>query len=48
VIDGEAAQLPFAQQANSVTNAAAADFALRTWADDLVRHLDAARKIASK
>jgi hypothetical protein len=44
VIDAQADQQPFAQQANSVTNAAAADFILKTWADDLVRHLDAARK----
>lgn len=44
VVDAQAAQQPFAQQANSVTNAAAADFVLKNWADDLVRHLDAARK----
>jgi hypothetical protein len=44
VVDAQADQQPFAQQANSVTNAAAADFILKNWADDLVRHLDAARK----
>ena len=44
VMDSEAAQQPFAEQANSVTNAAAADFVLKNWADALVRHLDAARK----
>ena len=42
-IDAEADQQPFAQQANSVTNQAAADIILKNWADDLVRHLDAAR-----
>ena len=41
--DAEADQQPFAQQANSVTNTAAADIILRKWADDLVRHLDAVR-----
>jgi hypothetical protein len=44
VVDAGADQQPFAQQGNSVSNAAAADFVLTTWADDLVRHLDAARK----
>ena len=44
VTDAQADQQPFAQQGNSVTNAAAADFILRNWADNLVRHLDAARK----
>jgi Protein of unknown function (DUF3313) len=48
VIDGDAAQQPFAQQATSVSNAAAADFVLKNWADDLVRHLDAARKTPNK
>ena len=43
-MDAEADQQPFAQQANSVTNTAAADIILKKWADDLVRHLDAARK----
>jgi Protein of unknown function (DUF3313) len=43
VTDAEADQSP-AQQASAVTNAAAADFILKNWADDLVRHLDAARK----
>jgi len=42
--DAQADQQPFAQQANSVTNMAAADIILKKWADDLVRHLDAARK----
>jgi hypothetical protein len=41
--DAEADQQPFAQQANSVTNRAAADIILKKWADDLVRHLDSAR-----
>lgn len=44
VEDAQADQQPFAQQANSVTNTAAADAILKGWADDLVRHLDAARK----
>jgi uncharacterized protein DUF3313 len=44
VMDAEADQQPFAQQANAVTNAAAADFILKNWADDLVKHLDTARK----
>jgi Protein of unknown function (DUF3313) len=44
IMDAEADQQPFAQQSSSVTNAAAADFILRNWADSLVRHLDAARK----
>jgi hypothetical protein len=43
--DAEADQQPFAQQANSVTNTAAADIILNKWADDLVRHLDTARKV---
>jgi hypothetical protein len=42
-MDAEADQQPFAQQANSVTNMAAADIILQQWADDLVRHLDAVR-----
>jgi hypothetical protein len=42
-MDTEAAQLPVAEVANSVTNTAAADTVLRNWADDLVRHLDAVR-----
>jgi hypothetical protein len=41
--DAEADQQPFAQPGNSVTNRAAADIILKKWADDLVRHLDAAR-----
>ena len=43
VMDAEADQQPFAQQANAVTNRQAADIILRKWADDLVRHLDAVR-----
>ena len=42
-MDAEADQQPFAQQANAVTNQAAADVILRNWADVLVRHLDATR-----
>ncbi|HXW73923.1 MAG TPA: DUF3313 family protein [Steroidobacteraceae bacterium] len=41
VMDTEAAQYPFAEAANRVTNTAAADTVLRNWADELVRHLDA-------
>ena len=44
VADAQTDQQPFAQQANAVTNAAAADSILKNWADDLVRHLDATRK----
>ena len=44
VMDAQADQQPFAQQANAVTDTAAADFVLKNWADDLVRHLDGARK----
>jgi hypothetical protein len=43
VMDAEADQQPFAQQANAVTNRQAADIILTNWADDLVRHLDAVR-----
>jgi Protein of unknown function (DUF3313) len=43
VMDAEADQQPFAQQANAVTNRQAADIILRKWADDLVSHLDAVR-----
>jgi len=42
-MDAEADRQPFARQANSVTNAQAADVILEGWADDLVRHLDAVR-----
>jgi hypothetical protein len=42
--NAQADQQPFAQQANSVTNMGAADIILKKWADELVRHLDAARK----
>jgi len=48
VTDAEADQQGFAQQASSVTNKAAADIVLKNWADDLVRHLDAARKTPNK
>ena len=43
VLDAQADQQPFAQQANSVTNMEAADIILKKWADNLVRHLDSAR-----
>ena len=43
VMDAKADQQPFAQPANRVTNTAAADAMLKSWADDLVRHLNAAR-----
>ena len=42
-MDAEADQQPFARQANRVTNRQAADIILTSWADDLVRHLDAVR-----
>jgi Protein of unknown function (DUF3313) len=42
-MDAEADQQPFARQANSVTNAQAADIILQGWADALVSHLDAVR-----
>jgi hypothetical protein len=49
VMDAEADQQPFAQQASSVTNRQAADIILRKWANALVSHLDAVRgKPASK
>jgi hypothetical protein len=44
----QADQQPFARQANSVTNAAAADVVPKNWADDLVRRLDAVRKTANR
>jgi len=43
VMDAEADQQPFAQPANRVTNTAAADTILKSWADELVGHLDAVR-----
>jgi hypothetical protein len=43
VLDAKADQQPFAQPANRVTNTAAADRILTSWANDLVRHLNAAR-----
>ena len=42
-MDAEADQQPFARQANAVTNRQAADIILTSWADDLVKHLDAVR-----
>jgi hypothetical protein len=42
--EAEALQQPTAQMTTSVSNAAAADLALNAWADQLVKHLDAARK----
>jgi hypothetical protein len=47
VMDAQADQEAFAQQANSVTNTAAADDIITRWADSLVKHLDAARKATS-
>jgi hypothetical protein len=41
VMDAEADQQPFAQPANRVTNTTAADTILKSWADELVGHLDA-------
>jgi hypothetical protein len=43
VMDAEADQQPFAQQANRVTNTEAADTILKNWADELRAHLDAVR-----
>jgi hypothetical protein len=43
VMDAEADQQAFAQQANRVTNMAAADTILKNWADELRGHLDAVR-----
>jgi len=43
VMDAEADQQAFAQQANRVTNTAAADTILKNWADELRAHLDAVR-----
>ena len=43
VMDAEADQQPFAQPANRVTNTAAADTILKSWADELRAHLDAVR-----
>jgi hypothetical protein len=43
VMDAEADQAAFAQRANSVTNKAAADRLLMSWAEELRKHLDAAR-----
>ena len=47
VMDAQSDQEAFAQQANSVTNTAAADSILTGWADSLVKRVDAARKAAS-
>ena len=46
-MDAQSDQEAFAQQANSVTNTAAADSILTGWADSLVKRVDAARKAAS-
>ena len=43
VMDAEADREAFAQQANSVTNTAAADTILTGWADSLVKRLDVAQ-----
>jgi hypothetical protein len=43
VTDARADQQSFAQPANGVTNKAAADTVLRSWADELRSHLDAVR-----
>jgi hypothetical protein len=43
VLNSQADQEPWAQAANSVTNAMAADVILKNWADNLRRHLEAAR-----
>jgi hypothetical protein len=43
VLNSQADQEPWAQAANSVTNAMAADAILKSWADNLRRHLEAAR-----
>jgi hypothetical protein len=43
VMDAKAATEPVAEVANRVTNTAAADDVLRSWADNLRRHLDAVR-----
>ena len=47
VMDAQADQEAFTQQANSVTNTAAADTIISGWADSLVKRLDAARKAAN-
>jgi len=44
-MDAQADQEVFTQQANSVTNRAAADTIITGWADSLVKRLDAARKV---
>lgn len=46
-MDAEADQEAFAQKADSVSNAAAADTIVTGWADALVKRLEAARKAAS-
>jgi hypothetical protein len=43
VTDAQADQQAFAQRSNGVTNKAAADILLRSWADELRNHLDAVR-----
>jgi hypothetical protein len=47
VIDAEADRETFAQQANRVTNRAAADRILRSWAKELANHLGAAKEDTS-
>jgi hypothetical protein len=42
-MDAEADQQPFVQPANRVTDTAAADTILKSWADDLRSDLDAVR-----
>jgi hypothetical protein len=42
-MNSQADQEAWAQQANSVTNTMAADFILKSWADNLRKHLEAAR-----
>lgn len=46
-MDAEADQEAFAQKADSVSNAAAADTIITGWADALVKRLEATRKAAS-
>jgi hypothetical protein len=43
ILNSQSDQQPWAQAANSVTNAMAADFILKSWADNLRKHLEAAR-----
>ena len=43
ILNSQSDQQPWAQAANSVTNTMAADFILKSWADNLRKHLEAAR-----